>query len=408
MRCSAHPVRLLGVRRLRAAAATLAACALAAIWLGGCSMPSNPWRFAQPPTAGDTGRADPVRAPVTGKKIVVVGSFDDPSRAPNYSHGVGRAMGDAFSRVLMRDGRYEVRISERLAGQARRYAGFDLGLGGELTEDQREAREELRRDRGDVDYVVIGKVTDFYHTSDLPAEASRWGFFSRRSEAIVSFDLRVVDMQTMRVVGTDHLMGSANAGRRGSHELYENIALDAYVFWSTPLGRAGSRAIDRAVVAAGKMMPTRDVQHDRSGFDLAGTAASAGAGASEPTHRHTSRDQARADAGPSRFHRGQPQVMRVENSRRVTIMGGRNFGIERGERFHLAGHPGTDAASTTVKDPVTGRPIVIAITDVGETTSTGWLLGQKPRHLDLRGMTLHLRTAIERARVDPADAGEVR
>jgi len=360
----------------------------------GCSMPGNPWRFAEPPTKwGETRSTDrDQQHPV----VVVIGRFDDPSRAPNYSRGVGRAVSDAFSRSLMQQGGYyDVRINERLAEEARRWARFDTAAdtmpaeADALTAEQRQARDRISRDREDVDYVILGKVTDFYHTSDLPDEASRLGLLGRRNEAIVSVDLRIVDTRSMKVVGTDHLMGTANAGQTRSHELYENIALDSYLFWNTPLGRAGRRAIDRAIPRAMAMTPRRG---DESGAMLAERSASstperdASLAESPPTDEA---DRAAAPASMSRrFTNARPQILRTDDSRRVTIMGGRNIGVEPGDRFHILREVGVSSDDALVADAVTGRPVRIAILDVAETTATGWLLGQKPRQLDLRGMLL--------------------
>lgn len=403
---------------------------LVAGWPLGCSMPSNPWRFADPPTKGTSAR--PIQADVERSVIVVVAPFDDPSRAPNYSRGVGQAMSDAYSRALIRKGGYQVRINEQLAAEARRFARFDASgsatsagartrstrsaaSSADLSAERQRARDQLGRDREDVDYVIIGKVTDFYHTRDLPNEASRWGFIGRRNEAIVSVDLRVVDMQTMRVVGTDHLMGTANAGRTDSRELYENVALDSYLFWNTPLGRAGRRAIDRAVNRSVAMMHSRPVDRASEPPMLAEADAlddetndEEAAPVNLATRSAPPPPESRTTAAPrSRFANARPQILRVDDSRRVTIMGGRNIGVEQGDRFHIAREVGVSSADGLVNDAVTGRPIRIAITDVAETTSTGWLLGQKPRQLDLRGMLLHLPDTVRHtaaAQID-ADAG---
>lgn len=389
---------------------------LAAAWPTGCSMPANPWRFADPPTKGAS--VQPNMTAQNQPVVVVIGRFDDPSRAPNYSHGVGQTMSDAFSRTLLREGGFEIRINDRLAAEARRYSRFDApgstaaaSAPPELALEQQQTRERIDRDRADVEYVILGKVTDFYHTSDMPEEASRRGIIGRRNEAVVSLDLRIVDMHTMQIVGTDHLMGAANAGHTRSHELYENVGLDSYLFWNTPLGRAGRRAIDRAINRAVAMMPV-DRAHDGAVLARAeaGNSRHSASDQKVPADNMTAISEKSVVAtptkvGPRRFANARPQILRADHSRRITIMGGRNIGVEHGDRFHILRDVGVNSAHTLVNDAVTGRPLHIAVIDVSETTSTGWLLGQKPRQLDLRGMLLHLPDAAldtATAHVDPA------
>lgn len=354
--------------------------------------------------------------------MVVVSRFDDPTQAPRYSDGVGRAMSDAYSRTLDRRRGYEIRIDDQLAAEVRRFARFDLEKADADAAAEHDAdaavntvSDHSAHHRGRVDYVIVGKVTDFYHTRDLADDASRWGIIGRRSEAIVGVDLRVVDVESMQVVGTDHVIGTANAGRTDSESLYQDIALDSYLFWNTPLGRAGRRAIDQAVTRSMAMMPAKPHTAIADSAPLPADESVAPATDDNKQrvnhathHQHPESDPQQRGNSAARFGNARPQILRVDDARRVTIMGGRSIGVVHGDRFHIAREVSAGSADTLVNDAVTGRPLRIAITEVAETTSTGWLLGQKPRQLDLRGMLLHLPGAPlnrVKAQTDAASTG---
>ena len=108
----------------------------------------------------------------------------------------------------------------------------------------------------EIDYVIVGKVTDFHHTAALPKDASRWGLFGRRKEAVVAIEWRVVDVQARRVVAADHTYGTAEASRKKSvEELYAGLDVSAYLFWNTPLGRAAHQAVDKSIERMRELLP---------------------------------------------------------------------------------------------------------------------------------------------------------
>lgn len=329
------------MHRCKRFAGTLAAAV--PLLAAGCAAPSNPWQFATPPTTVEATAA--AERPGAERITIVVGEFVDPSKAPNYSGGVGRSLSAALSRALMNDGRYNVLIREDLSirvGRVIRNTALDHH--DELT--------RLSREHPDVDYVVTGKVTDFHHTGDLPGEVSRWGVFGRRNEAIAAIDVRIVDMQSRRVVGADHLKGTAPAGRTASLELYRNIAIDSYLFWSTPLGRASKRAIEQAVARTEAVIPPRAMA------------------------------SARGEPAP-----GDPQVLNAWG-RRIEIIGGTNAGLVRGGRYYLLQQAADGGDWTPVRDRITDQPLMVSILTVDPTSSRGMLMGERPRDFELRGALL--------------------
>ncbi|HRP62534.1 MAG TPA: CsgG/HfaB family protein [Phycisphaerales bacterium] len=303
----------------------------------GCSGARNPWTYTAPPTTVAMTPAA-VRS-AESKMVVVVGQFADPSRAPNYSTGVGRCMSDAFSRALMNEGSFDVWINPQLSRDVERIVGMP-------SSQQGEALSAVSRANPRVDYVITGKVTDFYHTTDLPDGAARKGWFlGKRREAVVAVDLRIVEMRTGRIVGADHIKATASAGSAESRDLYNNVALDSYVFWSTPLGRASKDVVESGVQRAARVIPPRLID---------------------------------------------PQVTHLVARRRVSIIGGTNAGLVVGNEYYIVHMPTGATAYEAMRDPHTNMPLRVRIESATNDAATGWLLGEKPLEVDIRGSILRV------------------
>jgi curli biogenesis system outer membrane secretion channel CsgG len=328
--------------RVNRSSLILCCAAVCALAIGGCSTPSNPWVFNAPPTTAEP--AAPASSP-KNRSVVVVGQFTDPTKAPQYSSGVGQAMSDALGRALLHEGRFDVWINPQLSRAVEQIIARP-------TPQQAEALEELGQAHPDVHYVITGKVTDFYHTSDLPTQASRWGVFGRRSEAVVAVDLRIVDLRTRRVVGADHIKGTASASSSTpSSEIYSGVALDSYVFWSTPLGRASKDTIEQAVEQTARVVPGRI---------------------------------------------GSTRIAQVLSRRRVSITGGTNVGIVQGREYYLV-LPVQSGADRIIRDVTTGEPLTVRIDSASRRSSTGWVRGEAPVEIDLRGSVLRSTIPQQRA-----------
>ncbi len=334
--------------------------AVACVVLGGCAGRS-PWTFTTPPT-----RVEPnpvMRA--NQKTIVVVSTFADPTNAPPHAVGIGRYLSEAFSRALLNDGKYDVWINPALILEAERIAqarpvdrstpaagtrGPQIG-GPDTNIALTGVTEQGRRVSSDqVHFVVLGKVTDFQYTGDLPRQVSRWGVFGPRNEAIVAIDLRIVDMQSRRVVGADHIRAMVPAGGTDARELHSAVPFDSYLFWSTPLGRASKEAVQTAVAQTDRVVPP--VLLD-------------------------------------------PRIEQMIAWRRVSIAGGSMAGVNKGqELFVLVREKNADDPSggrwVPARDAHTDEPLRVRIDTVERRHSTGWLLGERPVELNLRGALLSL------------------
>ena len=126
--------------------------------------------------------------------------------------------------------------------------------------------------------------------------------------------------------------------------LYNGLDFRAYLFWSTPLGRASRQALDRVVGRIREILPS---------------------------------------------HSGESRIVAIEGLRKVTLVGGRVTGFAKGQEYVLyMSPPGTPKGSGPVYDAEMGRPLLVRISRVRKNSSTGWLLGQPPAGVDLRGAVL--------------------
>lgn len=267
--------------------------------------------------------------------VLVLGRFADPSKAPNYSSGVGQYMSDALARALMHDGAFDVWINPRLTRKVETALALPAA-------EHEQALGQISREHENVRYVLTGKVTDFYHSTDLPTEVTRWGVFGRRNEAVVAIDLRIVDLKSRRVVGAHHLNGTARAGSGPSGDLYGGVALDSYVFWSTPLGRASKAAIERAVERTVRFVP-------------------GGVGDAVVEERLT--------------------------RRRLGITGGSRAGLVSGREYYLL-RPETTTGDRVIRDSDNGRPLMVRIESAGRNSARGFMLGVPPLEQQVRGAVL--------------------
>jgi curli biogenesis system outer membrane secretion channel CsgG len=303
-------------------------CLCAVVAAGsGCHRPKNPWVYAPPPAVALSVYAQPVEPTRT---VVAVAEFKNPDAPQLNWPDVGLEMTKAMRRSLFNTGDVEVHIApevERIVAQP----GFLKGQG-------------VFTEPVEVDFVIIGQVTDFHHTAALPKDASRWGLIGRRHEAVVAIDWKIVDVKARRVVAADHTYGTAKASRKKTiDEMYEGLDASAYLFWNTPLGRAGHEAIDKAIASMYELLPT-----------------------------HVS---------------GLPTIVKVDGPRKLRLQGGWTWGLVEGQEFFLAqraeGRP-----PRTIYDADTGLPLVARIGHVRKDASTAWLIGKPPADVDLEGAVL--------------------
>ncbi len=275
----------------------------------GCARPRNPWVYAEPPAVSVNAYARPVRS---GRTVVAVAQFANPDAPQLDWPDVGLEMTRALRRAIYNNGNFEVRIAPEIEQKV-----SQPGFIGTVSPTGIAPVE--------VDYVLTGQVTDFHHTPALPKDASRWGLFGRRKEAVVALEWKVVDVRARRVVAADHTFGTAGASRKKSiDELYDGLDVSAYLFWNTPLGRASHQAVDRTIGRMRELLPSEAA--------------------------------------------GQPTVLQVNASREVSIKGGWKWGLAEGQELYVIGQQ-KNQPPRPIYDVDTGRPLKVRIRHVRKRTA---------------------------------------
>jgi len=298
---------------------------------------SNPWKFDRPPvSAAARAGADQAYAVVSERTIVAVGEFQSPARSPIAWRDIGPGMSDALASALLNHDDFDVWID---AGISKQVAAI---LRRSPTQ-RAKGLAQVQADYPEVHFVITGKVTDFHHTSELPREVSRWGIFKRRNEAIAAINFNVVDLQRQRVVAADHVFGTAGISKAPAKELYQDLEFGSYLFWSTPLGKASRKAIERVIDRVVEVLPA---------------------------------------------HMGEPRILNLIADRKVSITGGWSWGLVEGRRYYVCTQNDDESTLRPILDPDTFQPLQVRINRVNKDSSTAWLLGKKPPDEDLRGAQL--------------------
>jgi curli biogenesis system outer membrane secretion channel CsgG len=300
----------------------------------GCSSFHNPWSYNAPPTQRSEESTEPQDP--SGRRVIVLGRFENPARSPLRWTDIGPGLSDALAGLLVNRGEFDVLSDTYLSRTVQSIVGGPIG--------QRSARlAQLTESYPHVRYVVTGRVTDFYHSTDMPREAQRWGVFSRKKEAVVAIRLNIIDLQTGRIVATDHVRGTASASDTPTKKLYANIALGSFAFWSTPLGRASELALEAAAEMLKQTVP-------------------------------------RADA----FIR----IVKQIGPRKVSLAVDETATLVRGQDFYICQYDPATGEFSLVKDADTRQPLQARIDSTRPGSATAWLRGLKPIETDLRGAVL--------------------
>ncbi len=260
-----------------------------------------------------------------GTTSIAVAQFANPAVSPLGWSNIGQGMSDALRRALLNETDLEVRSAA---------PPEPSGKG---------ARPGASATAG-ADYIVAGRVTDFNHTSSLARELRRWGLIGRRIDAVAAIEFRIIDARRNTVVAADHVYGSSGADRNDLRKQYDNLDFNSYLFWSTPLGRASHEAIERTVDRISALLPG---------------------------------------------HSGDPTIAAVTDDRQVSLKGGQLMGVAPGQDYFVYTESSTPGGSPApLYDPQTELPLVVRIDRVWKDASTGWLRGQPPPGVDLRGAFL--------------------
>ncbi len=178
----------------------------------GCS--SNPWAYNSAPGSGSIGNE------ATQKPVLFLETMQVGSGVSGQWSGIGPEMQKAFTRTLLKTGKFEVAQTRSMAEQS--FAAFS----------------------------IESELTDFMHTSEAPESVRRMSWFTEANDAIVALDVTATNIHTGRVVFSDQLVSTVSAGAEESDQ-YGNLEFGSYLFWSTPLGEASKEVIDEAVASLG-------------------------------------------------------------------------------------------------------------------------------------------------------------
>ncbi|MEM7227894.1 MAG: hypothetical protein AAF432_03680, partial [Planctomycetota bacterium] len=200
-----------------------------------------PSPLAAPPTAVDTS----VRTINNGQqRVVVVGAFTNP-RMPSVAWpDIGSGMSRALAQSILNQGKVDVWIDAGLSAKVQRI------VAGPSAQQARDIRL-IKSEHQDLRWVIVGRVTDFKLTTELPEEIVG----DSSPQAIVALQFDVIDVDAHRVVISDHVLGTAPAGKTPAEELYAGIDFGSYVFWSTPLGQASSQALRETLKRLDDLLP---------------------------------------------------------------------------------------------------------------------------------------------------------
>lgn len=344
---------------------------IAAIVVGGitpgCSRPKNPWTYAEPPAVALVRANNPAQP---GQLLIAVADFTNPVAPQLAWPTVGPEMSRAMRRTLFKNG-YQVRIAPDIEKKV-------------STPGFMQSKPPPGGSPPEVDYVMIGQVTDFHHTAALPKDASRWGLIGRRHEAVVAIEWKLIDVRNHRLIAIDHTYGTAESSKKKSvAELYVGLDPSAYLFWNTPLGRAAHAAIDNTILRMQKVLP-----------------------ANSPPPGIISAAPAVASSGVPPAGSASPMVVQAVAPRQLSVSGP---GLVEGQEYYLT-LPDPGGALRAVRDCDTGKPLVVTIGPVSKGTAEGWVLGKAAAGVDLRGAALARELppepagpAASRAAADDAD-----
>ena len=203
----------------------LRASVLAAVLVAGCG-------------GGKWGGKDP-EAYV--KPTVAVMKFENRAPFPlNWSLGEG--MAEVLVDRLMATGRYHVVERQELGAVISELA---LQQGGST-------RAHGKADIGRIkncQYLIKGTVTDFGHVSTRSGafSAFSWDLFGGSNRAVMGIVVYVVDVESGEIIASESIEESVRAKDVTVQAAYSGIAFGGSTFYRTPLGRATSKVVGRAV-----------------------------------------------------------------------------------------------------------------------------------------------------------------
>ncbi len=175
------------------------------------------------------------------KPTIAVMRFDN--RAPfDYNWDIGGGLQDVLVDRLVATGRYHV-VERQDIDSVMRELSFQQG---EAT--RKEGRAPMGRLKN-VKYLVKGVVTDFGHVTTNRGAFGLGGFdiFGGGNRAVMSVTLQVVDVESGEILASQTIEQSVRAGDMTVKAAYKDMGFGGSTFYRTPLGRATTKVIGKAV-----------------------------------------------------------------------------------------------------------------------------------------------------------------
>lgn len=305
--------------------------------------------FRPPPSAGRTPAPGAVD---DGSIVIVMGRFDDPRsmRTPllNVGDGVGRALG----RTLGSEPGIDVWTDPALVDAADQ-------VGASTSSGRQAAFESLRREHPGVRYILNGAVTDFHHLDAPQSNPIESLLGDSGHRAVVALEFSVLDLQAEREILSDHIFVRTEAEDDPLDETYGDVSIDSYLFWSTPLGRATGRAIERIVFKVARTV----------GGDVTNESI---------------------------------RVVSSITDRRVRVANATGHHLHQGDRFYVCRFDISTGHYVPLTDHHSRLPLMARIEETGATSTTAWIQGRPGPDTTIRGAVLltALPTTPDRGRAD--------
>jgi curli biogenesis system outer membrane secretion channel CsgG len=220
--------------------------------------------FAAPPRGADpvapSAPAAPRQSPAAGgnKALVSIGEFQ--VKAATAGQAIGEGLREMLVTALFSSGSYAVIERQDLPGLAAEQALVRSRMAREgqaVTEPQQQMAE----------IMVHGAVTEFdgdarggsgqFSLPGVPLNIGRSG-----KTAHMAIDVRVVDVNSGRILGAQRIVGSAQSSNMGLSGMAGSVPMSLGVYRNTPMEAAIRTCVEQAVAYISATVPPRYFSHN--------------------------------------------------------------------------------------------------------------------------------------------------
>jgi curli biogenesis system outer membrane secretion channel CsgG len=176
------------------------------------------------------------------KPTIAVMKFENRASFP-LGWNLGGGMQEVLVDRLMATNRYHVIERQELASVI---GEIKLQQSGATRSQGRAATGRLKN----CQYLIKGVVTDFGHVSSKNGGAAfrdMGSIFGGSSRAVMGIILYVVDVESGEVIASENITESVSTSDVSVDTAYKGIGFGGSAFYRTPLGKATSKVVDRAV-----------------------------------------------------------------------------------------------------------------------------------------------------------------